>query len=78
MAFVIVLNSKSSCSASGYCESQAGAMTAATGAAVFEIVFGFLCSFHFMVATTRCCVASITPVCKNVALQMVALNTLGL
>jgi len=53
-------------------------MTAATGAAVFEIVFGFLCSFHFMVATTRCCVASITPVCKNVALQMVALNTLGL
>jgi len=37
MAPVIVLNSKSSCSASGYCESKAGAMTVASGAAVFEI-----------------------------------------
>jgi len=37
MASVIVLNSKSSCSASGFCESKAGAMTVATGAAVFEI-----------------------------------------
>jgi len=37
MASVIVLNSKSSCSASGFCESKAGAMTVASGAAVFEI-----------------------------------------
>jgi len=37
MASVIVLNSKSSCSASGDYESKSGAMTVATGAAVFEI-----------------------------------------
>jgi len=37
MVSVIVLNSKSSCSASGFCESKAGAMAVATGAAVFEI-----------------------------------------
>jgi len=37
MASVIVLNSNSRCSASGFCESKAGAMTVATGAAVFQI-----------------------------------------
>ena len=26
------------------------------------LAFGFLCGFHFMVATTRCCLASIAPV----------------
>jgi len=38
MASVIVLNSKSSCSASAFCESNAGAMTVATGATVLKRV----------------------------------------
>ena len=37
MASVIVLNSKSNCSAGGFCESKAVAMTVATGASVLEI-----------------------------------------
>ena len=75
---VIVLNSKSRCSVRGFCESKAVMMAIATGATVFEVdlvfAFGFRCSFHFMLATTRCCIASIAFVCQNVALQMVAPN----
>jgi len=37
MEFVIVLNSKSSSPASGFCESKAGATAVATDAVAFEI-----------------------------------------
>ena len=37
MAAVIVLNSNSRCSVSGFCDSKAVAMAVATGASVFEV-----------------------------------------
>ena len=37
MASMIVLNSKSRCSVSGFCQSKAVAIAVATGATVFEV-----------------------------------------
>ena len=50
MASMIVLNSKSRCSVSGFCESKAVAMAGATGATVVEI--GLVLRLAFFVACT--------------------------
>ena len=52
MVSVIVLNSKSRCSVSEFCESKVVAMAGATGATVFEIDL-VLCSAVFVTFTWR-------------------------
>ena len=49
MAAVIVLNSKSSGSVSGFCESKAGVMVVATGADVFQSEIDLVLRLAFFV-----------------------------